>query len=151
MRARLAALVLATAAVASVSVAQRAPARGGAAAAAATTAADSAPRDTVIMMREVFEYESSGRRDPFMPLIETTELRPALEELWLTGVLVHPTRPIAVMRDSTGAQYRVTTGMTVGRMRVVQIRPRVVVFAFTEYGEDRRDSLVLGENAPERP
>lgn len=106
---------------------------------------------TVIMYREVFAYSREGRRDPFAPLLSTADLRPVLHELTLTGVLVHPTRPIAIMRDRENTQYRVTTGMTVGRMRVVEIKPRTVVFAMTEYGYDRRDSLVLGDSASARP
>ena len=105
----------------------------------------------VILMREVFDYQGGGRRDPFVPLLASEELRPVLQELRLTGVLVHPTRPIATMRDKEGTQYRVTTGMTIGRMRVVQIKPRTVVFSIAEYGTDRRDSLVLGDTAQVRP
>lgn len=105
----------------------------------------------VIMMREVFSYERAGRRDPFATLLTTSDLRPGLHELVLTGVLVHPTRPVAVMRDKDGTQYRVTTGMTVGRARVVQIKPKTVIFAITQYGHERRDSLVLGDTAQARP
>jgi hypothetical protein len=142
-RMRVVTLGLAVLAVGSVAIAQQRPAPG----AAAPVAADSG----VIILREIFDYEAAGRRDPFAPLLETDELRPTIQELRLTGVLVHPTRPIAVMRDGEGTQYRVTTGMSVGRMRVVQIKPRTVIFQFSEYGYDRRDSLVLGDTAQVRP
>lgn len=149
MHARKSVLGLAVALVAGVAVAQQQPAAGAAAASLRTPAeqADTA----AIIWREVFAYDAGGRRDPFAPLLETSELRPTLQELRLTGVLVHPTRPIAVMRDGEGTQYRVTTGMSVGRMRVVQIKPRTVIFAYSEYGYNRQDSLVLGDTAQVRP
>lgn len=147
IRMRLATLGLAVLAVGGVAIAQQGPARAADAPTTAPAAADSG----VIILREIFEYEAAGRRDPFAPLLETDELRPTIQELRLTGVLVHPTRPIAVMRDGEGTQYRVTTGMSVGRMRVVQIKPRTVIFQFSEYGYDRRDSLVLGDTAQVRP
>lgn len=147
-RARLSALAIAVLAIGTVAVAQQRPAGDG----AATLSADGEQADTgVIILREVFTYDPAGRRDPFAPLMESSELRPTLQELRLTGVLVHPTRPIAVMRDGEGTQYRVTTGMNVGRMRVLEIKPRTVVFAYSEYGYDRRDSLVLGDTAQVRP
>ncbi|MBA3890220.1 MAG: hypothetical protein H0X64_06795 [Gemmatimonadaceae bacterium] len=146
---RLRVTVLATAmvAVAGLAVAQQGAESADAGLAAAGERQDSA----AIILREVFEYQAAGRRDPFAPLLNTAELRPTIQELRLTGVLVHPTRPIAVMRDGDGTQYRVTTGMSVGRMRVVQIKPRTVVFQYQEYGYDRRDSLVLGDTAQVRP
>lgn len=146
-RMRVAVLSLASFAIAGFAVAQQAPAAADSGLAATGEQADSG----VIILREVFEYEAAGRRDPFAPLLNTAELRPTIQELRLTGVLVHPTRPIAVMRDGDGTQYRVTTGMSVGRMRVVQIKPKTVVFQFQEYGYDRRDSLVLGDTAQVRP
>ena len=141
-------LGLAASAVAGVAVAQQQAAPQSP---AVLRAAGEQVDTGVIIMREVFTYEVAGRRDPFATLLESSELRPALQELRLTGVLVHPTRPIAVMRDAEGTQYRVTTGMNVGRMRVVEIKPRVVIFAYSEYGYNRQDSLVLGDTAQVRP
>lgn len=144
---------LAALAIAGVAVAQQrpvqqgTPARAGQPLAPAQEQADSG----VLIMREVFSYERMGRRDPFAVLLTTSQLRPGLHELRLTGVLVHPTRPVAVMRDTEGTQYRVTTGMTVGRARVVQIKPKTVIFSITQYGHERRDSLVLGDTAQARP
>lgn len=151
IRMRLATLGVAVLAVGGVAIAQQGPARVADPRDAAPAAAPAAADSGVIILREIFEYEAAGRRDPFAPLLETDELRPTIQELRLTGVLVHPTRPIAVMRDGEGTQYRVTTGMSVGRMRVVQIKPRTVIFQFSEYGYDRRDSLVLGDTAQVRP
>lgn len=152
-RARLAVLGLAGSVIAGVAVAQQqaAPPQARAGSPTVLQVAGEQADTGVILMREIFTYEVAGRRDPFATLLESSELRPTLQELRLTGVLVHPTRPIAVMRDAGGTQYRVTTGMNVGRMRVIEIKPRTVVFAYSEYGYNRQDSLVLGDTAQVRP
>jgi len=55
------------------------------------------------------------------------------------------------MRDlDTKVQYRVTTGMTLGRMRVAEIKRRSVIFSIEEYGLNRLDSLVLGDTSKAR-
>ena len=86
-----------------------------------------------------------GRRDPFYSLILTDELRPLLSDLRLVGILYESSgrRTVAVMRDlQTNAQYRVTNGQALGRMRVSQIRQRAVLFTIEEFGLSRQDSLV---------
>jgi hypothetical protein len=111
-----------------------------------TNRADAADKARPPIMREVFTYDGIGRRDPFYPLIMTSELRPLLGELTLTSIIVDPTgrRSVAVMRDKNDkTQYRVTTGMLLGRMRVIDIRPKAVYFTIQEFGSDRRDSLLL--------
>lgn len=152
-RSRLVVAALAAVAVAGVATAQQRPAQQGTPRPGARQlAAAGEERDSgVVILREVYEYDRASRPDPFAVLIETSQLRPGLHELRLTGVLVHPTRPVAVMRDTEGTQYRVTTGMTVGRARVVQIKPKTVIFTITQYGHERRDSLVLGDTATARP
>ena len=95
-------------------------------------------------MREVFDYESSGRRDPFYSLLPTSELRPTIADLKLLVVLFDESgrRPVAIMRDTvTKVQYRVTTGMSLGRMRVAEIKRKSVIFSIEEFGLNRLDSL----------
>jgi hypothetical protein len=99
--------------------------------------------------REVFLYDAGGRRDPFFSLILTEDLRPLLSDLRLVGVLYDATqrRSVAIFRDVlTNAQYRVGTGMPLGRMRVAQIKPRGVIFTIDEFGLSRQDSLMLQDN-----
>jgi hypothetical protein len=99
--------------------------------------------------REVFLYDAGGRRDPFFSLILTEDLRPLLSDLRLVGVLYDGTqrRSVAIFRDVlTNAQYRVGTGMPLGRMRVAQIKPRGVIFTIDEFGLSRQDSLMLIDN-----
>lgn len=99
------------------------------------------------IMREMFDYSRDSRRDPFISLMTTSDLRPTLTDLLLTGVLydLSGRRPIAILRDVAGGQWRVTTGMTLGRMRVAQIKPKTVIFTIEEFGFNRQDSLVLGD------
>jgi hypothetical protein len=112
-----------------------------------------APDPGKAIMREVFDYSIQGRRDPFFSLLATGDLRPMLSDLRLTTILYDPTgrRPVAVMNDvSTSLQYRVTTGMMLGRMRVTQIQRRKVIFAIEEFGFSRADSLVLADKPQTR-
>ncbi|HEX7937952.1 MAG TPA: hypothetical protein VF483_03105, partial [Gemmatimonadaceae bacterium] len=118
----------------------KAPAAGAPAAAPVQ-----APTPTI--MREVFTYQQEGRRDPFATLLTSSDLRPTLADLRLTGVLYdeNGNNSIAVMRDvGTNALYRVTTGQTLGRMKVALIKRKAVIFSIQAFGVDRQDSLVLG-------
>jgi len=120
---------------------------------ALTIAPETAPVKAPVIMREVFSYDAGGRRDPFVSLLTSTELRPTVADLKLVVVLFDESgrRPVAVMRDlSTNTQYRVTTGMTLGRMRVAQIKRRSVIFTIEEFGLNRQDSLVLGDTTKAR-
>jgi hypothetical protein len=99
--------------------------------------------------REVFEYTRDGRRDPFVSLLTTNELRPTMSDLRLTGILFdHSGRnSIATLRDITNnAQYRVTVGSALGRMRVTAIKTLTVVFTIDEFGTTRKDSLTLRDS-----
>ncbi len=103
--------------------------------------------------REAFEYNSEGRRDPFVSLLTTTELRPTLSDLRLTGILFdHSGRnSIATLRDLTQpVLYRVTIGSVLGRMRVTAIRTQYVVFTIDEYGTTRKDSIALKDSTKVR-
>jgi hypothetical protein len=120
---------------------------------AAGSGATPKPDPANAIMREVFEYGVQGRRDPFFSLLATGDLRPMLSDLKLTTILydLSGRRPVAVMGDvSTGLQYRVTTGMMLGRMRVTRILPRKVIFAIEEFGFSRADSLVLADKPQTR-
>ena len=115
-------------------------------------APESAARPRVpVILREVFTYDREGRRDPFVTLLTSDELRPAVADLRLVGVLLDPVRPIAVMRElGTNTQYRVTTGMKIGRMKVAMIKRRSVIFSIEEFGLNRLDSIVLGDTTKAR-
>lgn len=96
--------------------------------------------------REVYAYPGTGRRDPFMSLMKSGDLRPLLSDLKLVTVLYDPTgrNSVAILRDlSTKDQYRVKVGQQLGRMRVAQIQPKQLVFTIEEFGFSRQETLAL--------
>jgi len=111
---------------------------------AAPAAADTAPK--VLINREVFQYEGDGRRDPFVSLLNTADLKPLLTDLKLVGVAYDPRgqNSVAVLRDVTSKdQYKVRVGQTIGRMRVAAIQPKAVIFTIEEFGYSRQELLPI--------
>src|SRR5262249_35855276 len=108
------------------------------------TKSDTAAVPTTIM-REEYAYGRDGRRDPFYSLLATSELRPTIGDLRLTGILFDHSgnRSVATLRDvsANNVQYRVFVGSTLGRMRVAAIRMKAVIFTIDEFGTSRQDSL----------
>ena len=106
-----------------------------------------------VILREAYAFAKDGRRDPFVSLLTTNELRPTMSDLRLTGIVFAEGegRSIATLRDvATNASYRVFTGSTLGRMRVSSIRTKTIVFTIDEFGTTRQDSLVLGDSTKVR-
>ncbi|HWJ12553.1 MAG TPA: hypothetical protein VNS10_02360 [Gemmatimonadaceae bacterium] len=107
----------------------------------------------IIIMREQYGYARDGRRDPFYSLITTSELRPTMSDLRLTGILFDQGggHSVATLRDiTTDQQYRVSLGSQLGRMRVSSIRLKSIVFTIDEFGATRQDSLILGDTTQVR-
>jgi len=107
-------------------------------------AADTTPK--VLINREVFQYDGAGRRDPFVSLLSTSELKPLLNDLKLVGVAYDPRgqNSVAVLRDITSKeQYKVKVGQTLGRMRVAAIQPKAVIFTIEEFGYSRQELLPI--------
>jgi len=107
----------------------------------------------IIIMREQYDYARDGRRDPFFSLIATSELRPTMSDLRLTGILFDQGggHSVATLRDvTTDQQYRVSLGSQLGRMRVSSIRLKSIVFTIDEFGATRQDSLILGDTTQVR-
>jgi len=100
----------------------------------------------VLINREVFQYEGDGRRDPFVSLLTTSDLKPLLNDLKLVGVAYDPRgqNSVAVLRDVTSKeQYKVRVGQTLGRMRVAAIQPKAVIFTIEEFGYSRQELLPI--------
>jgi hypothetical protein len=129
----------------------------------ASAGAQSTPKDsvaaqpdstnTVTFRREVFSYDAAGRRDPFVSLVKSSEIRPTLSDLRLTTIAYDPQgrNSVAVLRDiGTKEQYRVKVGTPLGRMRVVSIQPKIVTFALEEFGFSRQESLAIGDTTIKR-
>jgi hypothetical protein len=119
-------------------------------AAAQTTPATPAAPETSehTIHREVFEYNGGGRRDPFVSLLATSDLRPLLIDLRLAAIAYDPNgrNSVAVLRDLTSKeQYRVKVGQTLGRMRVAAIQPRSVTFTIQEFGLSRQETLTMDD------
>ena len=121
---------------------------------AITVAPESDPRVAIApIMREAYDYDAGGRRDPFVSLLNSEDLRPMITDLRLVSILYDESgrRPIAVMRDvQNNTQYRVTTGSTLGRLKVALIKRKAVIFSIEEFGMNRQDSLVLGDTTKAR-
>ncbi len=116
-----------------------------------TPVSDSAGQ--MVLNREVFEYNGSSRRDPFISLMTSSELKPLLTDLRLVGVLtdISGRNSVAILRDVTSKeQYRVKVGQTLGRMRVTRIEPKSVVFTIEEFGFSRQEILVMGDSTQAR-
>ena len=132
--------------------AHRAKAEASSAAPAPSPVSERGGKAEIALMRESFTYSADGRRDPFVSLLTSGELRPMLSDLKLVTVIYDPTgRSVAVMRDlTTKEQYRVKVGQPLGRMRVAQIKPRSVTFTLEELGFSRQEVLALNDTTQAR-
>ncbi|MEO8193831.1 MAG: hypothetical protein ABI681_08260 [Gemmatimonadales bacterium] len=107
----------------------------------------------VLINRESYTYPGMGRRDPFVSLMNTEELRPLLGDLKLVGIAfdVSGRNSVAVLRDvTTKEQYRVKVGQALGRMRVAAIHQKDVVFGIEEFGYSRQESLAMTDSTKVR-
>jgi hypothetical protein len=107
----------------------------------------------LVINRESYAYPGAGRRDPFLSLMNTEELRPLLGDLKLVAVAHDPTgrNSVAILRDvTTNEQYRVKLGQQIGRMRVAAIHQKDVVFGIEEFGYSRQESLVMTDSTKVR-
>jgi hypothetical protein len=123
----------------------------GAAADSAPAADSGGPPPSIL--REIFDYSQDGRRDPFVSLLTTAELRPTISDLRLTSIIYDNSgrNSLATMRDlATNTRYTVKVGSTLGRMRVAAIRPLTVLLTIDEFGATRQDSLVLRDSTKVR-
>ncbi|HEY7896597.1 MAG TPA: hypothetical protein VIC24_16960 [Gemmatimonadaceae bacterium] len=117
-----------------------------------TSISERGGKNEIALTRETFSYNPDGRRDPFVSLITSGELRPMISDLKLDLVIYDPAgRSVAILRDvSTKDQYRVKTGQTLGRMRVSRIDLKSVTFTLEEYGYSRQETLALNDSTRAR-
>ncbi len=104
-------------------------------------------RGAVTVYREAFTYIDGGRRDPFVSLMLSGELRPILTDLQLTGVVYDEERPansVALLVDiSTGESYRRRINEVLGRMKVTRIGREDIAFSIDEFGLSRSETLII--------
>jgi len=116
-------------------------------------AAGSADVPGRLISRESYVYEGTGRRDPFVSLMNTEELRPLFGDLKLVAVAFDPLgrNSVAVLRDVTSKeQYRVKVGQAIGRMRVASIHEKAVTFGIEEFGYKRQETLAMNDSTKVR-
>lgn len=117
-----------------------------------TSISERGGKNELVLTRETFTYDPAGRRDPFVSLIASGELRPMISDLRLVTVIYDPSgRSVAILRDvSTKEQYRVRTGQTLGRMRISRIDLKSVTFTLEEFGYSRQETLALNDSTRAR-
>jgi hypothetical protein len=103
--------------------------------------------------REVYRYDRAGRRDPFVSLMTSGELRPVITDLRVMGIVYDASgrSSVAILSDmSSKEQYRVRVGQSLGRIRVARIDPKSVTFTIEEFGFSRQETLALHDPNKER-
>jgi hypothetical protein len=142
-----------------------ASAKPGAASKPSAAAAKSAPVDTaqkrgsvtqngaktsVTFYRETFTYESDGRRDPFLSLMATGELRPMISDLTLVGIIYDESgrNSVAILVDASagGQTYRRKVGDVLGRMKITKISENAITLNVDEFGFSRQETLLIDRN-----
>jgi hypothetical protein len=117
--------------------------------AAPQVSTDGLQRDSsgnVLFSREVYNYPSQGRRDPFSSLITTGDIRPMIADLQVVAITLGQSdrTSIATLKDKSSNEiYRVRVGSVFGRLRVTAIRQREVVVEIDEFGYTRQESLSI--------
>jgi len=105
------------------------------------------------VVREEYEYNPRGRRDPFLSLLATAEAKPArkkgaspvesydINELRLLAIAWDKDRPYALIRLPDNKTYTIVEGTAVGLRggKVARITPDAVLIR--EYIEDYRGDI----------
>lgn len=117
-----------------------------------------APSPELVFEREVFEYPSFPRRNPFNPLLASGAGGPRYEQLTLIGIMWSPnpgssvavlsTGRVTVADDGTmsgteGDAYYLKVGERVGNVTVVEIQRDRVVVDVEEFGLTDRRTMIF--------
>jgi hypothetical protein len=107
-------------------------------------------KTSVTFYREAFTYESDGRRDPFVSLMASGELRPMLSDLTLVGIIYDESgrNSVAIMVDASagGQTYRRKVGDVLGRMKITKISEKDITLNVDEFGFSRQETLLIDRN-----
>jgi hypothetical protein len=110
----------------------------------------SGSRGSVTFYRESFSYDAAGRRDPFLSLMATGELRPMISDLTLVGIIYDESgrNSVAILVDASGGgrTYRKKAGDLLGRMRVTKISENSITLNIEEFGFARQETLLIDRN-----
>ncbi len=104
-------------------------------------------KGTVTFYRETFSYPDERRRDPFLSLMASGELRPLISDLTLVGVIYDETgrNSVAILVDASagGQTYRKKLGDVLGRMKITRISENSITLSVDEYGFARQETLLI--------
>lgn len=104
------------------------------------------PEPGAPLVRETYSYVG-GSRDPFLSVLEGSNVGPELADLDLVVIIYQertPSASVAVLRDRiTGKRYTLREGDRAGRARMSDIGPKDVTFTFDDYGTQRQVTLSL--------
>jgi hypothetical protein len=110
----------------------------------------SGAKGSVTFYRETFVFDAQGRRDPFLSLMTTGELRPMISDLTLVGIIYDETghNSVAVLVDASmgGQTYRKKVGDVLGRMKLVRISEKEITLNIDEFGLVRQETLLIDRN-----
>ena len=110
----------------------------------------SGSKGSVTFYRESFSYDAAGRRDPFLSLMATGELRPMISDLTLVGIIYDESgrNSVAILVDASagGQTYRKKTGDLLGRMKVTKISENSITLNIEEFGFARQETLLIDRN-----
>jgi hypothetical protein len=101
----------------------------------------------VTFYRETFFYDDNGRRDPFVSLMATGDLRPMISDLTLVGIIYDQSgrNSVAVLVDASagGQTYRKKVGDALGRMKLTKITEKDITLNVEEFGFARQETLLI--------
>ena len=107
------------------------------------------PYSEFLPEREIVVYTTSGRNDPFEPLVEDASTRaqlgqlPDVETLRLVGILQDRRMSRALFQDYNGYSYTLKTGDRVKNGFVLSIEETRVLFQIRQYGWNRQVAIDL--------
>lgn len=97
----------------------------------------------LVFEREVFDYPSFERRNPFVPLLSTAE-GPRFEQMRLRGLIYSPDATGSVALIGAGARsQRLRAGQSWGNVRVLEIRRTEVLVEVQEFGITEQRVMTL--------
>ncbi len=135
-----------------------APATDGAAANAAAVESAIATAQDEGLTIESYEYRSSGRRDPFVPLITAQPVqpeddenrRPGVNDIAIVGFLWGPRVHLALAETFWGTGLLLHEGDRLRDGRVLRITPDAVTVRQDGFGVSRQIKLTIGSGEEKR-
>ena len=121
------------------------------------------PEPELVFEREVFEYPSFPRSNPFLALSASDQGGPRYEQLTLTGIIWDPDPTFSVAVVSTGAvtvapdgtvavapgdAYNAKVGQRIGNTTIREIQRDRVIVDVEEFGLTDRRTMFMASRRP---